>query len=86
MSYSVFLHPDVEKYLDSLPKGERKRCYESLKRLSDDPYKTRSGCDIKKMRGKKPFYRLRLGNNRFLYVIKDDQVLVEEAFRRRRGY
>ena len=25
MSYSVFLHPDVEKYLDSLSEGEKKR-------------------------------------------------------------
>jgi len=86
MSYSVFLHPDVERYLDSLPQSERKRCYISLKKLADSPHKTRSGCDIKKMRGKKPYYRLRVGNNRFLYVINGNEVLVEEAFKRGRRH
>lgn len=86
MSYSVFLHPDVGEYLDSLSQSERKRCYMSLKQLAIDPYKTRSGCDIKKMRGKKPYYRLRVGNNRFLYVIIVNEVLVEEAFKRGKEY
>lgn len=86
MSYAVFLHPDVEKYLDSLPQDERKRCYESLKNLSDDPFRPRSGCNIKKMSGKKEFYRLQVGNHRFLYVIKENDVLVEEGFKRGKGY
>ena len=33
-------------------------------------------CDIRKMQGKKPFYRLRVGDNRFLYVIIGNDVLV----------
>ena len=86
MSFSVFLHPDVEKYLDSLEDNERKRCYETLKNLSDDPFKPRSGCDIKKMSGEEIFYRLRVGNHRFLYVVKEDEVLVEEAFKGEKGY
>ena len=86
MRYSVFLHPDVEKYLDSLSQRERKRCYKGLKKLAEDPHRARSGCDIQKMRGKKTFYRLRVGNNRLLYVVKDNEVLVEEAFRRGREY
>jgi len=86
MNYSIFLHPDVEEYLDSLSQSERKRCFTSLKKLADDPHKTRSGCDIKKMRGKKSYYRLRIGNHRFLYVIIDNEVLVEEAFKRGKEY
>ncbi len=86
MSFSVFLHPDVENYLDSLHEKERKRCYDVLKKLSEEPFKPRSGCDIKKMSGRKDFYRLRVGNHRFMYVVKDDQVLVEEAFKREKGY
>lgn len=77
MSYSVFLHPDVEKYLDSLSKSERKKCYMGLKKLAENPYKARSGCDIKRMSGKKPYYRLRTGNSRFLYVVSGNEVLVE---------
>ena len=86
MSYSVFLHPDVEKYLDSLSLSEGKRCYTGLKKLAENPSKTRPGCDIKKMRGKKPYYRLRIGNNRFLYVIIGSEVLLEEAFKRGKEY
>jgi len=86
MNYSVFLHPDVEEYLDSLSENERRRCYQTLKKLSENPFKARSGCDIKKMAGEKPFYRLRIGNHRFLYVIKGREVFIEEAFKRERGY
>ncbi len=86
MSYSVFLHPDVERYMDSLSERERKRCYQSLKRLPEDPFKPRSGCDIRKMAGKKPFYRLRVGNHRFVYVVKEREILVEEAFKREKEY
>ena len=86
MNYSVFIHPDVEEFLDSLPQGERNRCYISLKKLADEPGKPISGCDIKKMSGKKRYYRLRVGNSRFLYVIKGNEVLVEEAFKRGKGY
>ena len=87
MSYSVFLHSDVTKYLDSLEDTERRRCYDSLKRLEEDPYIHRSGCAIKKLMGKrKTAYRLRIGDHRFLYVIKSKEVFVEEAFRRGKGY
>ncbi|MFW6142198.1 MAG: type II toxin-antitoxin system RelE family toxin [Candidatus Saliniplasma sp.] len=86
MSFSIFIHPDVEKYLDSIQHDERKRCYDSLKKLSEEPFKPRSGCDIKKMSGEKTFYRLRVGDHRFLYVVKDQEVLVEEAFKREKGY
>lgn len=87
MSYSVFLHPDVIKYLDFLEDRERRRCYDSLKRLEEDPYAPHSGCDIKKLVGKKKTaYRLRIEDHRFLYVIKNKEVFVEEAFRRGRGY
>ncbi len=87
MSYSVFLHPDAIKYLDSVEDMEKRRCYDSLKRLEEDPHIPRSGCDIKKLRGKKKTaYRLRIGDHRFLYVIKSKEVFVEEAFKRGKGY
>lgn len=86
MSYAVFLHPSVVKYLDHLSENERKRCYMSLKKLSNDPYKPRAGCDIKTLSGKKDSYRLRAGSHRFLYVIRENEVLVEEGFKREKGY
>ena len=108
MSYPIHLHPDVIKYLDSLKDREKRRCYNSLKHLEENPHTQRSGCDtrkflqnknfvlqdkailyptVKKLRGKKKTaYRLRIGEHRFLYVIKSKDVYVEEAFRRGKGY
>jgi len=86
MRYSIYLHPDVEKYLDSLSVSEMKRCYEKLKKLSEDPFRSRPGCDIKKMVGREIYYRLRVGDHRFLYIVAEDEILVEEAFRRGKGY
>ena len=57
-----------------------------FERLSEDPYKSRSGCDIKKMAGKEIYYRLPVGNHSFLYVVQKKEVLVEEAFKREKGY
>lgn len=86
MNYVVFLHPHVVRYLDNLSDDERKKCYRALKELSHDPHKRRAGSDIKKMSGKEDFYRLRVGTHRFLYVIKENDVLVEEGFKREKGY
>ena len=87
MSYPIHLHPDVIKYLDSLKDREKRGCYDSLKHLEENPHTHRPSCDIKKLRGKKKTaYRLRIGEHRFLYVIKSKGVYVEEAFRRGKGY
>ncbi len=87
MNYPILLHPDVIVYLDSLEERERKRCYSSLKKLENNPLLPRSGGDIKKFTGKRKIaYRLRVGDHRFLYVIKERNVFVEESFKRKRGY
>ena len=41
---------------------------------------------ILKLSGKKDSYRLRAGSHRFLYVIRENEVLVEEGFKREKGY
>jgi len=87
MSRKVLLHPDVIKYLDSLEEKERARCYASLKRLEEDPITSRPGCDIKKLHGKRgPIYRLRVGEHRLIYLLSGQEALVQDAFRRGRGY
>lgn len=83
----VRLHPDVRSYLDDLQDSDTERCEDSLKNLSEDPYRNRPKCDIKKLKGKeKKMYRLRVGNHRFEYFTEDDKVWIVEAFRRGRGY
>lgn len=86
MTYPVELHPDVVKYLDSLSQKERKRCFLALKVLEEDPFHSRPKCDIRKMSGSKQYYRLCVGDNRFLYVVIDGKVMVEEGSLRGKGY
>lgn len=83
----VKIHPRVKKYLQGLPKKERKSVKEKLKKLGDDPFKPRPKVDIKKLKGKKhDLYRLRAGSHRFEYFVEEETVWIDEAFRRGRGY
>jgi len=83
----VRLHPDVRSYLDELEDSDQDRCEESLKKLSDEPFRSRPKCDIKKLKGRdKTMYRLRVGNHRFEYFVEENKVWIAEAFKRGRGY
>ncbi|KYK28734.1 MAG: hypothetical protein AYK19_05415 [Theionarchaea archaeon DG-70-1] len=73
------------RYLDR--SGEKVRLKEHLSRLIEDPYNSRSGVDIKKLRGKNhDLYRLRVGDHRFEYFVEEDTIWIERAFKRERGY
>lgn len=81
----IRVHPRVKKYLDK--SGEKEKLKEHLRRLTEDPYNSRSGVDIKKLRGKNHYlYRLRVGDHRFEYFVEEDTVWIERAFKRERGY
>jgi mRNA-degrading endonuclease RelE of RelBE toxin-antitoxin system len=85
--FSILLHPDVIKFLDSLPKKEKERCVKALRMLKENPFTQRSKADVKKLKGKdKVLYRLRVGDYRFEYFVEEKIVYVVEAFRRKRGY
>lgn len=65
----------------------RKRLKEHLAKLIEDPYKPRSGVDIKKLKGKYHYlYRLRVGDHRFEYFVEEDIIWIEKAFKREKGY
>jgi len=82
----VVIHPRVKKYLEN-DTDEKERLVKHLKKLADDPYTSRSGVDIKKLKGKThDMYRLRVGEHRFEYFIEEGKIWVDEAFRRGRGY
>lgn len=81
----VQVHPRVKKYLNE--SEEKERLKEGLARLGEDPFTSRSGLDIKKLKGKThEVYRLRIREHRFEYFVEDDAVWVQNAFRRERGY
>jgi len=65
----IRVHPRVKKYLDK--SDEKERLKEHLKELMNDPYTSRSGVDIKKLRGKK---------------LEEGIVWIERAFKRGKEY
>lgn len=88
MAHPVHLHRDVRSYLQDLDRDEEQRCYDTLKRcLPEDPFHARAGCDIQPIHGRKRrAFRLRVGDHRVTYVVREGTVLVVEAFHRGRGY
>jgi mRNA-degrading endonuclease RelE of RelBE toxin-antitoxin system len=69
----VRVHPQVKRYLDD--SGEKERLKEGLRKLGVDPFTSRSGAEIKRLKGKfHDLYRLRVGEHRFEYFVEDGVV------------
>lgn len=71
MAYRVEFERTAEKELDALPAQARARIIKALHRLAGNP---RKSPNIKALHG--GGYRLRVGNYRVLYAVKDDLLLV----------
>lgn len=89
MPYAVLLHPKALRTLRSLRPEDRARVEKALKGLETDPFRSRSGADIKKLRGTKgrqDLYRTRIGRFRAIYGIVGKEVRVTDLFERGEGY
>lgn len=81
----IRVHPRVKKYLDK--SDEKERLKDNIKKLIENPYSSRSGVNIKKLKGKNhDLYRLRVGIHRFEYFVEEGVIWVERAFKREKGY
>jgi mRNA interferase RelE/StbE len=69
--YRVELKKSVQKDFDSIPKKGLQRVILAIAALADDPRPPQS----KKLSGREQ-YRLRQGNYRMLYSVKDDLLIV----------
>jgi len=87
MTYDIRLHPNVDKFLDNLNESERARCLQNLDTLKENPFISRSGTDIKKLKGKlHDLYRLRIGDFRFEYFVESNTIWIVRGFRRGKDY
>ena len=86
--YKVLLSRTALKELKALEDTTQKRMKKSLRKLEEDPFKSRSGADIKKLIGTQNpvLYRLRVGNYRLIYAVMEKEVKVTEIIHRRKGY
>ena len=70
--YVLVIKPAVEKQLRRLPNKIHQRVLSTLEGLKVDPRPR--GC--KKMKGEGNLWRVRVGDYRVVYTIKDDQLIV----------
>ncbi len=86
--YRVLLSQTAISQLSLLNAKQKKRVKEALGNLEDDPFRRRSGSDIKKLvtPDEPPLYRLRIGDYRAIYFVVNYEVKVTEIIHRSKGY
>ncbi len=72
MSYSVLLAPQAERQLRSFPSVIQKRLVKRLKALKNDPRPP----GVKKLAGKDDLYRIREGDYRIIYMIRNTDLVI----------
>ena len=87
MSYKVLVHPKVSKEIKELPKAYRLKLSELVDTLSQNPIPFKK-FDIRKLKGQKNRYRVRLGEFRLIYEVDKDEklILILKIERRNRVY
>lgn len=89
MSYQIMFHPGAAKFLEKLEEQLKNRIKDAARQLEQDPFQSRSGADIKKLKGTKgrhDLFRLRVGDYRLIYAVENETVWITEIFSRGRGY
>ena len=72
MAYSIFLAPPAERQLKALAEPIQKRIVKRIKLLRDNPRPP----GVKKMAGEDDLYRIREGDYRIIYTIRDKELIV----------
>ncbi len=82
MTFKIFIHREAVKVLMDLDRKTRKRIKDNYA-LKEDPYKRRSGADIRKLADTNPvLYRLRVGDYRVIYAVEGDTIRITDIFHR----
>ena len=72
MSYKVVIPKPVQKQLSALPKNQRDRLITDIRLLAEVPRPS----GVKKLKGYENIYRIRAGDYRVIYEVKDQEMLV----------
>ena len=82
-TFEVLLSETAGCQLDDLPPDIQIHTKATLGKLKNDPYRSGSKADIKKLKGpKRDHYRSRIGNYRALYVVEGYKVKVAKVLHR----
>ena len=72
MPYEILIRPSAQKELRSLPGDDRRRVIARIEALARNPRPH----GVKKLKGEKDLYRLRVGDYRVIYQIQDRFLLI----------
>ena len=72
MAYRVVIKASAIKEIAALPKRERRRVISAIEALADDPRPE----GTRKLTGAEDAYRVRVGDYRIVYLIRDDVLTV----------
>ena len=88
MEFEVLISETALKQIRKLEQETIQRIKKQLLCLKGDPFRKRSGADIKKLKGfvNPKLYRLRVGDYRIVYTISGYVVKITEVFHRSKGY
>jgi len=87
MQYEVLVSRVFQKKFHKLQKSIQNSIKISLKELEQDPFNSRTNCDIKLLKDTKPKkYRLRIGDYRVIYLVEQDKVKIIDLLKREVGY
>lgn len=86
--FSVSISVSGLNELNSLDKKTTERIKSVLRELENDPFRTRSKTDIKKLKGFKDpdMFRLRVGDYRIVYTVEGKNVKITHVLKRSSVY
>ena len=72
MTYEIIITKTIQKQLDNLPNNIQERVYQKIAQLAEEPRPD----GVVKLKGYDNEYRIRIGDYRLVYEIRDDQLIV----------
>jgi mRNA interferase RelE/StbE len=72
MTYEIIITKSIQKQLDNLPNNIQERVYEKFAQLAEEPRPD----GVVKLKGYDNEYRIRIGDYRLVYEIRDEQLIV----------
>ena len=72
MIYEIIITKSIQKQLDNLPNNIQERVYDKISQLAEEPRPD----GVVKLKGYDNEYRIRIGDYRLVYEIRDEQLIV----------
>jgi len=84
--FVIVLKESAAKELQRLPKRDRLRSVAPIDALATDPFRSRPGVNIRKLRGTRSMFRLRVGDFRGIYEVQGEGVIFTRSGHRSKVY